>query len=50
MSPILKKNGLINLPREPRISKSLFPYFDIEDRPLKFNKPYVMITSRVHPG
>jgi hypothetical protein len=50
MSPLLKKNGFINLPREPRISKSLFPYFDIEDRPLKFNKPYVMITSRVHPG
>ena len=35
---------------ESRISKSIFPFFEIEGRPNKFNKPYIFFTCRVHPG
>jgi hypothetical protein len=35
---------------EPRITKSLFPYFEMEGRPRKFAKPYVLLTGRVHSG
>jgi murein tripeptide amidase MpaA len=36
--------------QESRVSKSLFPFFELEVRPRKFSKPYVMLTCRVHPG
>lgn len=50
MTDEMNKFSTANLPKEPRISRSLFPYYDFEERPYKFSKPYVLLTCRVHPG
>jgi hypothetical protein len=46
----LTDNTQIQDDEESRITKSLFPYHEIEGRPKKFNKPYILLTCRVHSG
>lgn len=49
MLTISSHDGKTNI-FEERISNSMFPEVILDNRPNKFRKPVIIITSRVHPG